>query len=104
MDDMNDAHEHGIAACKCGRPIVELIEEGFETLVEGYIVCSRCGQRMELDDESGRALGEALGAALGNFQDGIKKIAYDFKPDPDKAGRSCASHGGCGSRRGRGSD
>lgn len=35
-----------------------MIDESFETLIEGYVVCSRCGHRMELDDESGRALRE----------------------------------------------
>lgn len=97
---MSDANRRNAAACECGKPIAELIEEGFETLVDGYIVCSVCGRRMDLGDESGGVLGEVLSAALGDFQDGIKKIVDDFRPDPDRAGRDCACHGGCESADG----
>lgn len=93
---MNNADEQGTVGCRCGRSIAELIEDSFETLVEGYVVCSRCGCRMELDAESGTPLRDALGAALGDLQDGVKKIADDFKPDPDKVDRGCGGRGGCG--------
>ena len=75
--------------CECGKPYIEMMEESFETFVEGYVVCSKCGRRIEVEGE----FAEALGAALGQLQDGWKKIADDLKPIPRRAVR-CGGHGG----------
>lgn len=76
--------------CECGKPYIEMMEESFETFVEGYVVCSKCGRRIEVEGE----FAEALGAALGQLQDGWKKIADDLKPDPSKGQCGCGGHGG----------
>jgi hypothetical protein len=75
--------------CECGKPYVEMIEESFETFVEGYVVCSKCGRRIDVEGE----FAEVLGAALGQLQDGWKKIADHMRPDPSKGECNCGGDG-----------
>lgn len=76
--------------CECGKPYVEMIEDSFESLLEGYVVCSKCGKRVEVEGE----FAEALGAAVGQFYDGIKKIADDMRPE-DGSKDECGCGGHC---------
>jgi hypothetical protein len=77
-------------SCECGKPYVEIIEDSFETLLEDYVVCSKCGRRIEVEGE----FAQVLSAALGQLQDGLKKIADDMRPgERSKGGCGCGGHG-----------
>lgn len=58
--------------CDCGKPILESLEDSISTLLEGYIICKGCGERITVNGTE--ILSESIDAKTEDIADQIQKF------------------------------
>ena len=62
--------------CDCGKPIAESLEGSAGTLLQGYIICKGCGERIAVNGTE--ILSETIDAKTDEVADQLRKFIKDI--------------------------